>query len=414
MRQFWHYVDKVFDLPRHLRGVRDQRPYPEIPTPAISFSLFLGAVLRLPSRLQIEAETRRRGWQHLIGLRQPISDDCLGYVLERYRLEDWRAVLVHANRQLKANKQFESAKIGGLLTVALDANEQFKSRSRCCAACCQRRVETLDAKGNKQEVIEYYHRQVYAHLSGPHLAVILDLEPIRPGEEEASAALRLLGRMRRMYGVRFFDAITVDAWYTKGPFLKAVQKLGWGVVVVLKQERFEIYQEATALIEGQAPHGFEHERRQVRLWEVNDLSFTETQGPVRVVVAQETWRQAARIGGQPVLQDKQADWRWAVTEELSACTREQIWQIGHRRWGVENDAFNELTQYYHLEHCSRHEPVAILAWLLILVLAMNLFEVFARVHGKLLRLGKVTLQELAKQLERGMERWEELEPLWSG
>lgn len=394
--------------------MRDQRSYPQIPTPAITFSLFLGAVLRLPSLLQIQAETLRRGWQHLVGLHQPISDDCLSYVLERYRLEDLREVLVRTNRQLKENKQLESAKIGGLLVVALDANEQFKSRCRCCAQCCQRRVEITDEAGNKQQVLEYYHRQVYAHMSGPRLSVILDIEPIRPGEEEAAAALRLLGRMRRMYGVRFFDAVTVDAWYTKGPFLKAVQKLGWGVVAVLKQERFEIYQEATALLKGQAPRSFEKQQRQVALWEVNHLSFTETVGPVRVVVAQEKWRQASRVGGRRVLQDKQAHWRWGVTQELSGCSAEQIWEMGHRRWGVENHAFNELTKYYHLEHCPHHEPVAIPAWLLILVLGMNLFELFARVHGKLLRLGKVTLQELTKQLDRGLERWEELEPLWSG
>jgi hypothetical protein len=88
--------------------------------------------------------------------------------------------------------------------------------------------------------------------------------------------------------------------------------------------------------------------------------------------------------------------------------------MGHRRWGVENHAFNELTKYYHWEHCPHHEPVAIVAWLLILVLGLNLFELFARVHGKLLRLGKATLQEITKQLDRAIERWEELEPLWSG
>ena len=40
--------------------------------------------------------------------------------------------------------------------------------------------------------------------------------------------------------------------------------------------------------------------------------------------------------------------------------------------------------------------------------------VFARVHGKLLGLAQTTLQEIAAQLDRGLERWEELQPLWSG
>ena len=50
----------------------------------------------------------------------------------------------------------------------------------------------------------------------------------------------MLGRLRRAYGPRFFDVVTVDAWYATEPFFKAVRKLGWPVVAVLKQERYDI------------------------------------------------------------------------------------------------------------------------------------------------------------------------------
>jgi hypothetical protein len=69
------------------------------------------------------------------------------------------------------------------------------------------------------------------------------VEPLRPWEEERAAALRLLGRLRRLYGVRFFDVVVADAWYAKRLFLKAVGAWGWAVVVVLKQEDY-VYQEA--------------------------------------------------------------------------------------------------------------------------------------------------------------------------
>ena len=91
-----------------------------------------------------------------------------------------------------------------------------------------------------------------------------------------------------------------------------------------------------------------------------------------------------------------------------------IWRIGHQRWGVENHAFNELTQHYHLTHCPHHHPTAILAWVLILVLGFNLFELFARIHSKLWRQGSATLQEISRQLDRALEHWQELEPLRSG
>ena len=66
------------------------------------------------------------------------------------------------------------------------------------------------------------------------------MEPIRPGEDEAATALRLRGRRRRRPGPRFFDAVTVAAWYAEGPFVKAVPRLGWAGVSGLKQERYEI------------------------------------------------------------------------------------------------------------------------------------------------------------------------------
>jgi hypothetical protein len=218
-------------------------------------------------------------------------------VLERYRLEDWRAVLVAVHRTLKANKAFEPARLGGLLVVAVDANEQFHSRHRCCPDCCQRHREIQDAAGRPATVTEYYHRQVDAQIHGPGFSVILDVEPLRPGEDESAAAVRMLGRMRRLYGPRCFDVVTVDAWYATGPFFRAVQKLGWGVVSVLKQERHEVYQEATALSRRQPPHRWHWQEREVDLWEVKDLPFTDAAvGSVRVVLADEHWTEPATSG----------------------------------------------------------------------------------------------------------------------
>ena len=213
LRQLWHYLAKVFDLPARLLAVRTDRREAEIPTPPLTLSLLLAALVRQPSLLQLQATTQRVGWQRLIGWAQRISDDAFAYALERHSVDDLRSVLVGINRRLKQNKQFERAKIQGLLVMAIDANEQFASRHRCCPQCSQRTVTVTDVQGRKQAVTEYYHRQVYAQLDGPDFSTVLDLEPVRPGEEEAQAALRMLGRMRRLYGPRFFDVVSVDAWY---------------------------------------------------------------------------------------------------------------------------------------------------------------------------------------------------------
>lgn len=398
-----------------LRAVPTARPQAVIPTASITLSLFLGALIRVPSLLQLEQETRRRGWQRLIGRSAPISDDTFSYALERYQPADLRPVLVQMVCRLKDNKVLDPCKVAGLWVVALDANEQFSSRSRCCDKCCQRTLTWTDPSGQKQSVTEYYHRQVYALIHGPSLSVILDVEPIEPGEDESQAALRLLTRLREQYGPRFIDVVTVDAWYPKGPWLRAVQQLGWSVVCVLKQEDYDVYKEADALRSSQVPARWEANQRQVQAWDIRDLDFTVDElGKVRVVVAQEDWQEVRRVAGQKILTPQRSHWRWLVLEGLNGYDAQVVWQIGHHRWGIENHAFNELTQHYHLTHCAHHHPLAILAWLLILIIAFVAFEVFAKVHSKLLRRGRATLRELARMLDRSIERWEELLPLWSG
>lgn len=414
LAQFLHYAQKVFDLKRLLRGVRDRRPYPQIPILPVLLCLLLGVVMRVPSYLDLASQTqRRRRWRRLCGLRAALSHDTFAYVTERLSLADLRHSLACVAKTLKANKALESCKINGLLFLSLDANEHFQSRSRCCACCCQRQVEETDDQGRKHPVTEYYHRYVFAQINGPKLNVLLDLEPIRPGEEECAAALRLLGRLRRVLGPRFVDAVTIDGWYARGPFLRSVEKLGWDWIVVLKREDMDVYQEAHRLSQDQPPcAAFDdtERKREVRLWEVKELDFSEGYGRhVRVVRSEERWVERRVRGGQLQRQARASRWVWSASAGLDGYGAPLIYQGGHRRWGIENQAFNELTQAYHLEHCYHHEPTSMLAQMLILMLGFLLFGAFAQLHSKLVVLGKITGQALAEDLKLALEEdlpWE--------
>jgi len=310
-----------------------------------------------------------------------VSHEIFAYLTERLSLADLRHSLACAAKTLKANKALESCKINGLLFLSLDANEHFHTRSRCCASCCQRQVEETDAQGQKHRVTEYYHRYVFAQINGPKLNVLLDLEPIGPGEEECAAALRLLGRLRRVFGPRFVDGVTIDGWYARGPFLGSVERLGWEWIVVLKREDMDVYQEAHRLSEGQPPGAeFDDAQRQrhVQLWEVKDLDFSEGYGrSVRVVRSEERWVERRVRGGHLQRQPRASHWVWAASAGLDGYAAPVIYHGGHRRWGIENKAFNELTQAYHLEHCYHHEPTSMLAQMLILMLGFLLFTAFA-------------------------------------
>ena len=413
LAQFLNYVIQVFALGQVVRQVSDSRPYPEIPTRALFLSLLLGVVFRASSSLNLSPQTKRRRWQHLIHWPRPISDDAFVYVSERFDLEGLRLGQARINQRLKANKALESCKINGLLLLSVDANEHFKSRSRCCPGCGQREIQEVDEQGQKHTVIEYYHRYALAQINGPKFNTLVDVEPIRPGEGEAEAALRLLGRIRRIYGVRFFDAVTMDGGYVPGPFLKAVDPLGWGWVAVLKREGLEVFQEARALSLGQKPGLEFHDQergRDVKLWEVSDLDFSKSYGrKVWVVHSEERWMQNKQVGGKRIRQPQTSHWWWMVSETLKGYPVKVVYRAGHRRWGIENKAFNELTQYYHLEHCYPHEPVAMLAPMLILIMGFVLFNAYAVLHRQQVRSGDVQLKELAHDLDLALQeavRWE--------
>jgi len=406
--RFVAYANKQFQL-RLLAGCfAGDRVEPGVPDRAAGLSLLLGEVTHVPSLLQLEEETKLPQWQRWTGYHDAISHDTFGYASNRMHPERLGRAARFINRKLKRGKAFEASKEHGLLVVSLDANEQFCSDHRCCDDCLTREVVCKDAQGNEIKKTQYYHKQVYAQLSGPRLSVILDVEPMRPGEEECATALRLLRRLRRTYGPRFFDLVVVDSWYTNGPFLKTVvEELGWPVVAVLKQERYEIYQEARALTQGKptqiVERGESPNQRRVEIWDVPSLRFSDTYTePVRVVRVRESWTERTQRGKTWEIVEKEQNWIWVVAGDLDAYDGAAIRDFGHLRWKIENNAFDELTQHWHLTHVAHHKPVAVLALLWIKLIAFTLFHAFAIVHGKLFRLGKVTLQELRKRIYRSL------------
>lgn len=153
-------------------------------------------------------------------------------------------------------------------------------------------------------------------------------------------------------------------------------------------------------------------QRQVRLGEVRDLRFSDGHAgrPVRVVRSAESWVEARIVGGKKRRKAQQRQWLWAANDGWAGHGARTICHAGHRRWGIENKAFNELTQGYHLDHCYHHEPVSMLVQMLILMPGFTLFTVFAELHCKVVRLGATTLMGLAQELNLALEEdlpWEQ-------
>ena len=76
---------------------------------------------------------------------------------------------------------------------------------------------------------------------------------------------------------------------------------------------------------------------------------------------QELGQQNRRRGHQTTVQNLETHWRWVADEGLEGYSAKTIWAMGDGRWGIENQAFNELTQHDHLTHGAHPQPTAILA-----------------------------------------------------
>jgi hypothetical protein len=259
---------------------------------------------------------------------------------------------------------------------------------------------------NGREVIEYYHRGVACHLVGFDLAAPLDLEMIQPGEDEVAAASRLVRRVCRQYP-RFFDAFVADALYFQAPFVNLCLEVGKPLVSVLKGERRSLLQDAQGLFQDQEPKIYRDGQRTVRYWEEEGLEAAGIRAPLRVLHTEETEDKRQRIAGRWHLKTEEHTWWWQTTIPVVLLPAQQLWVAGHHRWDIENDLFNTLATHWSLNHCYKHDPLAIVNFVLTLFIAFVLLQSFYLRNLKPELRKVLTLIALAREcyLDLGATAW---------
>jgi hypothetical protein len=188
-------------------------------------------------------------------------------------------------------------------------------------------------------------------------------------EARIATAVRLLERVLDRYP-RAFDVVLGDALYTD-PRLYAVA-LGHGkdVLSVLKNEDRDLVKDARALFAILPPLTLSDD---CRAWDVSGLeSWPQAGRAVRVVRALETRTP------RPPAQRAESEWLWVTTLSTHrACTR-AIVELGHARWDIESQGFNEFARRWLADHVYCHHPNALLSFWLLGMLAFNVFFAFAR------------------------------------
>ena len=404
--RFEAYLDKVFDFSQLVSALPEGRQFPRHAWKKVFDAVFLGAALQIPSLLQIEAECRHGALAKRIG---PLSDDTLGYALERQSPQPVFALSCEIARRLKRNGVLRSPWSRGLVVAAVDGIEICSSFARCCDACMEREVQHK-VNGAMQTDLQYYHRIVAVVLVSTDFPIPLGVRFQKKGEAEVTCALALLQDLIGQLGRRFLDVLVGDALYLQAPFVKEVERLGLVWAFTLKENQPELLREAERLVL-QSPPGMHTETdREIQYWHLPEVDWPVADRSVRVVktVRSEHQRRVAvsdkdapRSKGKTATSHQSTNF-YATNFELGLISPLFIHQLSRSRWRIDTEVFQTLTTDCHLKHPAVHQPTALVVLTMIRFLAYTLSLVFyqrqVRSHT---RRRCDTFHEFAKRLAYG-------------
>jgi hypothetical protein len=259
--------------------------------------------------------------------------------------------------------------------VIFDGHESTSSYLRSCPGCLQRSIKT---KGGERT--QYYHRYVLAMLLHRDGYILLDMEEQLPGEGEVTCATRLLVRLLSRYP-RAFNVVVGDGLYLNSEFCRILQERDKHFVGVLKDERRDLLVDARGLFEGEAATHFESGKTHYECWDIEGFTTWEQLGrPVRVIRTIETTSVRRQMTGEE--EQSISEWIWATDIPKQVAITRFLIKLGHGRWRIENNGFNELVNEWHADHVYKHDPKALVIFLLLLLLACNLFHALISLNVK--------------------------------
>jgi hypothetical protein len=343
---------------------------PQIPTSVVAHSVLVMFLARLGSLHSMEQLKNSKLLQELVGGRLP-SADSIGRIMNLVDPTTLRGILNGMHRSLKANKVLQPPD-HGFIALVLDGHESHSSYRRQCDGCLVRRKVI---GGN--EVTQYYHRNVTAQLVFKDLTFLLDAERQLPGEGELSCALRLLDRVLSSYA-KSFHVVVMDALYAKSTIFNKILKHKKEAIAVLKDDRRDLLFAAESAFEKRsADVTFNLSGTQFSCWEHADSeSWNQVNKCVRVIRSIETKMPVQKQLSGKSQSPADSSWTWVTTLSRERAGIKAIVELGHSRWSIENQGFNELVNHWHADHVYRHASSAIPNFWLMAMIAYNLFRTF--------------------------------------
>ena len=348
------------------------RLQPRISTATVAKSAAVMFWARMGSLNSLEMSGKSRFWKRWLGDTLP-SADTMGEVHSKMDANTLRAAIHQVYGYLKRDKALPDNR--GISVAIVDGHESHTSYLRHCSGCLERAISS--PAGDK---VQYYHRQVTlllvtgAPANREPLRMPLDHEPQLPGEEEVATAMRLPARVIARYP-RAFDLVPADALYARASFFNFLQDHGKHALVVLKDERRNLYQDVAGLFTIVSPVKGTFRSRDCLWWDFPELlSWPKVNNPVRVIRSVETRFVKRQLDHKT--EKLTSDWVWVTTLPVKQVSVQRCVEFGHQRWDIENHGFNELVNGWHADHVLKHDAAAIECFLLMAFLTLIIYHAF--------------------------------------
>ena len=204
-----------------------------------------------------------------------------------------------------------------------------------------------------------------------------------------SSSYRLLERVCANYP-KAFSLVIGDALYLNEKIFKLLKSHHKHSIAVLKEERRQLFEEANKLSLLAEPETYIDGKTTYRVWEHSISDCWDGYGEnVRVIVSEETTKSRVHAQDGKGFKEKTevANWMWATNLPNTDKDKKGTDSIGdlkntvrvcHSRWHIENRCFNETVNTWNADHIYRHSANAIIAFLLLLFICVNIFNIFRK------------------------------------
>ena len=370
--KFQRFFREYFHLKHRVQTLSDSRSRPEIGVEVIFFALFYLGVLGMGSLVGLDQFLRTRGGKKLFGKARPVvSDSTLSRRLAGFGLDGLHALL-----------------------LAIYAAGRTLGIGRCLIGEGRGRIGMIDGSQFGR-----FMASCFAEIGS--VCLMGGLEEIPKRGKELPASEQLLRKLLARLGPRWVDLVLLDGLYVAQGFLRVCLELCHIDFLIKTQEvGLNIIQDAMGLFRNYRNYAQDIERiegtdaqRMVssQVYALEGFFLEGVSAPIKVAWVQE---EDLRTG------QRREFWVLTSLEELTA---EQMRELAHWRWDIENNGFKSLNTLVHTKHLYAHDLHAAEAMTLLLFIAGNLLHLFLAqltreeietLFGKL----KVTRRFLQEQL----------------